>query len=169
MAAEAFEQWVSFYNDYSLPSQFDFNTRFRSGEIPIGIADYGTYNALSVFAPELNGVWKLAPIPGVRMEDGTINRTAASSITASVIMNGAKDVDSAWEFLKWWTSAKTQEDYGKELESIMGTAARYQTASVEALYHIPWNTEDFDTLMIQWKQTKGIPEIPGSYMASRCL
>ena len=169
MAAEAFEQWVSFYNDYSLPSQFDFNTRFRSGEIPIGIADYGTYNALSVFAPELNGIWKFAPIPGIRMEDGTINRTAASSITASVIMNGAKDVDSAWEFLKWWTSAKTQEDYGKELESIMGTAARYQTANVEALYHIPWNTEDFDTLMIQWKQTKGIPEIPGSYMTSRYI
>lgn len=166
-AAEAFAQWASFYNDYSLPAQYDFNNRFRSGEVPIGIADYGTYNALSVFAPELDGVWKLAPVPGTRKADGTIDRSVASTVTASVMMADAKDPANAWEFLKWWTSAQAQEDYGRELESIMGTAGRYQTANIEALYHIPWSTSDFQMLTEQWMWTKCIPEVPGSYMTAR--
>lgn len=165
----AFYDWASFYTDYSLPQQYDFNNRFRSGAIPIGIADYGTYNALSVFAPELDGLWSFAPVPGTRKADGTIDRSVASTITASVIMHDAKDKQAAWEFLKWWTSASIQEEYGNELESVMGTAARYQTANIEALYRIPWSESDFSTLMQQWKWTKGIREVPGSYMTSRYL
>lgn len=165
----AFFTWTSLYTNYTLPTQYDFNTRFRSGIIPIGIADYGTFNSLSVFAPELNGVWKFAPVPGVRKADGTIDRSVASSITATVMMSNTKNKQNAWEFMKWWTSANTQEIYGRELESIMGSAARYQTANIEALYQIPWSTQDFNTLMEQWKWTKGIPEVPGSYMTPRYI
>ena len=135
--------------------------------MPIGIADYGTYNVLSVFAPELNGLWNFALVPGVEQEDGTINRSIAGAVTACVILNDAKNPDQAWEFLKWWTSADAQEFFGREIESIMGTAARYQTANVEALEKIPWNAKDLKILMEQWQYTKGIPEVPGSYMTSR--
>ena len=44
--AEAFENWTVFYTDYSLALQYDFQTRFRSGEIPIAIANYGMYLSL---------------------------------------------------------------------------------------------------------------------------
>lgn len=166
---DAFFSWVNFYNEYSLPTQYDFITRFRSGEIPIGIADYGTYNILSVFAPELNGMWNFTLVPGTKKADGTIDRTVSSTVTASVMMQAAKNKKDAWEFMKWFTSDLTQEQYGNELESIMGIAARYQTANIQALYHIPWSTKDFNVLMEQWKLTKGIPEVPGSYMTSRYI
>lgn len=166
-AAEAFSQWLSFYTDYDLPTQYDLNNRFRSGLIPIAIADYGSYNALSVFAPELDGVWAFAPIPGVRQKDGSIDHTVASSVTSTVIMSACRDTEAAWEFLKWWTGADIQTAYGQELESIMGTAARYQTANIESLYSIPWSSSDHRILLQQWQQTRGIPELPGSYMTSR--
>jgi len=166
-SSKAFNFWTAFYSDYSLPDSYNFITRFRAGSIPIGIADYGTYNQLSVFAPELDGIWNFAEIPGFQKEDGSIDRTVASTVTACVIMNSTKDIDSSWEFLKWWTSTDVQVQYGNELESILGTAGRYQTANVEAMYSIPWSTKDFNILSKQWTKTKGIPEVPGSYMTSR--
>lgn len=165
-ASAAFKLWTDFYTQYSLPYNYSFQNRFRSGEIPIGIADYGTYNVLSVFAPELNGLWDFALVPGIQTEDG-INRTVSSSVTASVIMSDADNPENAWEFLKWWTSGEMQDFFGNEIESIMGTAGRYQTANVESLEKIPWNTKDLDVLLKQWEYTKGIPEVPGSYMTSR--
>ena len=49
----------------------------------------------------------------------------------------------------------------------MGTAARYQTANIRSLYSIPWSSSDHKILLTQWEQTRGIPELPGSYMTSR--
>jgi ABC-type glycerol-3-phosphate transport system substrate-binding protein len=169
LANNAFYRWVNFYNYYSLPAQFDFLTRFRSGEIPIGIADYSMYNVLSVFAPELEGMWDFTLVPGTKRPDGKINQFVPASITATVMMENAKNKENAWEFIKWWTNADTQEKYGNELESIMGIAARYQTANVEALNKIPWNSKDFKILMKQLTLTKGIAEVPGSYMTPRYL
>lgn len=168
-AIDAFSQWVNFYNQYSLPTQYDFNSRFRTGEIPIGIADYGVYNALSVFAPELSGVCRFALVPGVRREDGTVDHTVSSSVTATVLMTAAKAPEDCWAFMKWWTSAEVQDRYGNEIESIMGTAGRYQTANKEALQKIPWTTADLQVLLEQWEWTRGIPEVPGSYMTPRYL
>lgn len=168
-AIDAFYTWTRLYTDYTLPREYDFNTRFRSGTIPIGVADYGTFNALSVFAPELAGFWKFAPVPGVRKADGTIDRSVAGTVTASILLSTAGNKDGAWEFLKWWTSADTQATYGRELESILGSAARYQTANTEALYQIPWGADDFETMMEQWKWVRGVPEVPGSYMTPRYI
>ena len=33
----------------------------------------------------------------------------------------------------------------------------------------PWSAKDLKVLLEQWKYTKGIPEVPGSYMTSRYL
>lgn len=169
VAVDAFYRWISFYNLYQLPTQFDFMNRFRSGEIPIGIADYSTYNALSIFAPELEGRWGFAPVPGTQKPDGSVDISAASSISATVIMQAAKNPQAAWTFVKWWLSSSVQSSYANDLESIMGTAGRYQPANIETLYTIPWKTADFKILMKQWEHTRGIPEVPGSYMTPRYI
>ena len=51
-AVQAFQMYTMLYNDYGLPTIFDFVSRFRSGEMPIGIFDYTTFNTLNVSAPE---------------------------------------------------------------------------------------------------------------------
>ena len=45
----------------------------------------------------------------------------------------------------------------------MGTAARYPTANLEALEQIPWSTENYKELMLQWNEVKGCGGAGGYY------
>ena len=100
-------------------------------------------------------------------EDGNINNTVPSTGSATVIMEKAEDKEAAWEFLKWWTSADIQNQYGRELEGLQGPAARYPTANKEALAKLPWPVEDFKSLSEQFEAVKGIPQVPGGYYTAR--
>ena len=51
VAYEAFRTAVEFYRDYGFPREYDFMNRFRTGEIPLGIAPYATYNNLTGAEP----------------------------------------------------------------------------------------------------------------------
>ena len=166
-AVNAFFEWTKFYTSYGLPTQYDFLNRFRSGAVPIGIEEYSNYNTLQVFAPEIKGKWGFAAIPGTPREDGTLDRSSCGTTTGCSILNTVKDKDAAWAFLKWWTSADVQGDFGVELENILGAAGRYCPANREALERIPWSQENLKTIQAQWSEVKGIREVPGSYMTSR--
>ena len=52
----AFSFYTSFFVDYGMPTEYDFVSRFRSGQMPIGISSYSTYNTLVVSAPEIRGL-----------------------------------------------------------------------------------------------------------------
>ena len=169
IGVEAFEKWCSFFTDYGLPLTYDFANRFRTGEMPLGIVDYSTYNYLSVFAPEIRGLWNFTPVPGTVDKDGNINRSVAGSVTGCVIMSTTKAADQCWEFLKWWTSSNVQVEYGRELESLLGVAARYTTANKEAMARLSWSTPEYKNIVNQWEWTKGTPEIPGGYFTGRHL
>jgi ABC-type glycerol-3-phosphate transport system substrate-binding protein len=160
---------MDFYTNYGLEREFSFVNRFRTGEMPIGIADYTTYNLLSVSAPEINGLWGMALLPGIKQADGSINNVAPSGGAGAVIMNAAEDPGAAWEFLKWWTSADVQYRYGTELEAVMGTGARYNTANIEAFKRLPWTAADRKSLLRQMDMTQGTPQVPGGYYTSRYL
>ena len=151
---KAFEKFTELYTDYKQPIAFDFANRFRTGEMPIGIADLTTYNQLSVFAPEIRGLWDVRVVPGtpVTREDGSVavDHAAAGTVTGGVIMAQSREKEAAWEFLKWWTEAGTQSRYGQELESVMGTAARYPTANVEAMKSIAWEPGTQQAINEQW-------------------
>ncbi|MGC6587756.1 extracellular solute-binding protein [Paenibacillus sp. Dod16] len=166
---EAFKQWTEYYTDYKLEREYDFANRFRTGQMPIGISDYTTYNQLSVFAPEIRGVWGFAPVPGTVQADGTIDRTVPSGGSAVLMLDDAKDKDAAWEFLKWWTSDATQTSFGREMEGLMGAAARYPTANIKALDSLPWPVADYENLKSQFEWVQGIPEVPGGYSTGRHL
>jgi ABC-type sugar transport system, periplasmic component len=168
-AMRAFKMWTDFYTAYKLPVQFDFPTRFRTGEIPVGIADYTTYNYLTVSAPEIRGLWEFAPVPGIRQDDGTIRRDTASGGTAAVMLKHARDKEAAWRFLKWWTDKDTQVRFGREMEGLMGAAARYPTANVAAMGELPWPFREFRQLEAQWEWVRGVPEVPGGYFTGRHL
>lgn len=174
---QAFEDWCSYFTDYSFALSANFTNRFRTGEMPIGIASYTLFNTLTVFAPDITGKWSFAPLPGTYREvvnaDGTTttvldNRGVASG-TANIIMQQSDDYDSSWEFLKWWTSRDIQYNYARELESILGAAARHNTANIEAFKLLPWSKEERDILMSQWDIAFGIPEIAGGYYVGRNL
>lgn len=169
VSMEAFKKWTQFYTSYKFPLKADFPNRFRVGEMPIGIADYTTYNMLTVMAPEIRGLWDFTIVPGTEHADGTVNHTVASHTTGVMMLDSAKDKESSWEFMKWWTSKETQLAYGREMEGLMGEAARYPTANIEALELLPWPLKDYKNLQTQWQWVKGIPQVPGGYFTGRHL
>lgn len=168
-AIEVFQDWTKLYTNYKLPLRFDFPNRFRTGEMPMGIAEYSFYNHLSVSAPEIRGLWEFIPVPGTVQENGEIRREVGSSGTSVIIMEQAENKEAAWEFLKWWTSKDVQVRFGREMEGLMGAAARYPTANVEALKELPWPVRDYQQLEEQWQWVRGVPEVPGGYFTGRHL
>ena len=165
----AFEAFTRFFTHFGSPLIYNFINRFRSGEMPLGFADFTTFNTLSVFAPEIDGLWNFALMPGYAHEDGFINHVVPSWGNSAIIIAQSENQQEAWRFLDWWTSSETQLRYGRELESIMGAAARFPTANLEAFQSLPWSSTQLQVLNAQREQTMGTPEIPGGYYVSRHL
>ncbi len=74
---------------------------------------------------------------------------------------------NAWEFMKWWAKADTQVRFGREIEALLGSSARYATANRDAFANLSWSTEDIEVLSKQWDNTVGIREVPGGYFTGR--
>ncbi len=177
----AFKQYTSLYNDYGLPTVYDFVSRFRSGEMPLGIASYATYNTLMVSAPEIRGRWGFTLFPGtvktdengkvIRNADGTlqIDHTVQTDglCCMMVATDDEKTKQNAWKFMKWWVDTEAQVRFGREMESILGASARYQTANKDALSQLAWSSEQLNVLQTQMEQTRGFPEIAGGYSTTR--
>lgn len=168
-AMNAFDTWSRFYSEYSFPLAASFFNRFRTGETPIGIANYEVYNTLMVSAPEIRGKWDFALLPGTLQEDNTIDHRGAAGGTAVVMMAQAREKEASWEFMKWWTSENTQFSYARELESVLGPAARHNTPNIKAFERMAWTAKEMATLKTQWEQTVGVPEVPGGYYTGRNL
>jgi len=167
IAIEAFDVYTKFFTHYKTPVVYNFVNRFRTGEMPLAFADYTNFNTLEVFAPELRGLWGFSRMPGLKKPDGSINRSVSTGTLASMIFTNSKRPDLAWEVMRWWISADTQLRFGRELESIMGAAARYPTANYDAFKRLSWGSEQMTVLDEQRGWTVGVPEVPGGYFVSR--
>ena len=169
----AFDQYTSFFTDYGMPTDYDFVSRFRSGEMPIGIANYSTYNTLVVSAPEIRGLWDFTLIPGTvrEAEDKTesVDRSVYSTGTCSMMIKTEDEQkkQNAWKFMKWWAQTDTQVRFGRELEALLGSSARYATANKEAFDQLAWSAQDIAVLGEQWKSTVGFREVAGGYYTGR--
>ncbi|MBO5439247.1 MAG: extracellular solute-binding protein [Clostridia bacterium] len=167
----AFTKLCNMYTQYSLPYTYDFANRFRTGEMPIGIAGYTTCNQLSIFASELSGLWSFVPLPGYELKDENgetyINNCAMATVTGSVMLAGSKNQKGAWEFMKWYTSADFQIPYSNDIVSIKGIAARPATANTEALAELPWTSEEAENILAQFENLAAVENHPGSYYLAR--
>jgi len=188
-AYEAFRNYTDLFNIYGVPQQVtSFYQHFRDGDIPIGLSDFNTYIELSVAAPELNGWWGMAPTPGVKQADGTIVRWSGGNAgalaeglgggggrgdsgtggqTSVMIYEKSKMQEQSWDFVKWWLSANTQQQFGSTLESYYGIAFRWNTANIHAFVGLPWKQNELDAILEQWRWYKTLVNIPGSYFIPR--
>ncbi|MCH5269390.1 MAG: extracellular solute-binding protein [Lachnospiraceae bacterium] len=167
IAVSVFKDFCEYYTDYKLDKETSVEERFRTGECPIIIADYTDYNNFAVSAPDIAGLWSFTQIPGTVQEDGRVDHSVASTGLACMIMADTDHPDASWEFIKWWTSAETQTQYGREMEGLMGSAARVPTANYEAFQNMPWPVDDFEALQASMEWVQGIPQVPGGYYSWR--
>lgn len=167
IAVNTFKEYCEYYTDYGLDKTTSVEERFRTGECPIIIADYTVYNNLEVSAPDIAGLWDFTVVPGTVQEDGTVDHSVGCTGLASMIMADTEHPDACWEFIKWWTSADVQTLFDREMESLMGSAARVATANQEAFGNMPWPVDTYEALAEAFTWVKGIPQVPGGYYSWR--
>ena len=166
-AIEVFDMFTNFFVSYGFPLSYDFVNRFRTGEIPIGIANYSTFNNLSISAPEINGLWKMTLLPGTPQEDGTLNRVATVTVAATMMLADTDMPNEAWEYMKWWLEAEQQITYADEIESVLGPSSRYNSANIEAFQSSNWSREQRDLINEQRQHLTAIEPMPGGYYLNR--
>ena len=168
-ATATFNEWTDYYTNLKMPRTLDFYNRFRTGSCPLGISTHTMYTTLKVAAPEIDGLWGVALVPGTVREDGSISHITSGGGTACSILKTTKNPEAAWKFLQWWTSAETQLAFSNEIESILGPTGRVSLANVEAFSSLEWDADMRDTIITAMKQIEEVPEYPGSYYVSRSV
>ncbi len=174
ISLSAFKEVCELFTLYSFPVSYDFSNRFRSGEMPLAVADYSMYNSLIVFAPEINGLWEFTPLPGVLSEDPEtgemhVDNTTVGTISSIVMMRSVteKNALGAWCFMQWWMNAEMQTAFGNEMIALLGPSAKQATANLEALRGMSWSKDEYDNLFAQFNAVECTPEYPGSYIVAR--
>ena len=166
-AVQCFEQWTDFYTKYSFEQTYDAFNRFRTGEYPMLIANYTFSNQLNAASPEIKGLWDFCPVPGTVRADGTVSHAVNSSGSGAVIFNKISSKENGWEFIKWFTSTEVQVQYGTQIEGLLGTLGRFDTANVEALGQLSWSENELKRLRAQQDELAEIPILPSSYAVTR--
>ena len=147
---------VSFYQD------------FRYGTLPIGVSNIvGDYVKLVTAAPEISGLWEMAPYPATVLTDGTQNRYATGSAQSSLMFRNTDMAQEGWEFLKWWMSTETQIDFAEQLILNYGREYLWFSANLEALDHMDLPEEHRAVIREQWNWLQEPVRLPGSYMQER--
>ena len=162
-AIRAFVDVTELYTMYEFPMAYDFITLFKMGVMPLYIGSYTGYTGVRIIAPEINGLWDIAPLPGTPKSDGTIDRSASSQVGGPIILRNTQTPKDAWKFVNWWVSTPAQVRWGQEIEAVLGPAGRYATANIEAMKSLPWTLDEQEVILAQWEHIQGVPEAPGSY------
>ena len=64
-------------------------------------------------------------------------------------------------------SEETQIQYGRELEALIGTSARWNTANVSAFTSLPWEDNNIDIITAQMAEAREQYIVPGGYFTGR--
>lgn len=169
-AVKGIQELGDLFIAYSLDTQVgSFFNSFRYGVLPVGIVTLDDYLLIKNGAPELEGQWKLAPLPGTVQEDGSISRWFISNGMGGIIFKNSKQKEDAWEFLKWWTDYKTQVDYTYTLQSTYGKQFVWLSSNLEALKDSPIEQQDKNVIVDQVQWLRDVPRTPGQYLLERSI
>lgn len=168
-SVEGFTKLTDLFTIYNLPVTVDsFYQHFRNGDMPIGIADYRTYNLLTNAAPELSSSWEIALIPGTKQADGTIDRSTCGCAESTVIFKSDSDREAkAWEFVKWWSSTEVQAQFGQTIQITYGDEYMWATANMEAFEQLPWDSSARQVIKETAANVVDIARVPGTYLLER--
>ncbi|MDR2749042.1 MAG: extracellular solute-binding protein, partial [Clostridiales bacterium] len=167
-----FKELTDLFTVYDLPVEVPapgFYQEFRSGTLPLGIADVSTYNLLLNSAPEIKGLWSVSLFPGLTDESGNIQRYTTGGAESDMIFAQTQMEEEAWEFLKWWSSSEVQARFGMSLQSLHGGTYMWNTANREAFSQLPIPSEHKAVILEQTDWMVEVPWVPGTYMVEREL
>lgn len=168
-----FKDWTEYYTKQSFATSMSVTTRFRTGECPLIIEDYTYMNTLRAAAPEIEGSWSIAPIPGTVQKDGTINRDTSCMVSGAMMLKNMVEANEtkteAWDFLKWWVSEDTQTRFADEQEALLGSSGQFPVSNLASLRDsakekgISAQIEEITNWLI------GMDQVPGGYITGRSI
>lgn len=178
-----FTQLTELFTLYDLPIDVpNFYQHFRNGDLPIGFADFNSYNLILNAAPEIANSWGIALIPGVEAMDENgntvydengepvINRYMSGGAESTVMFESDDErEEKAWEFMCWWSSTEVQAEFGQMLQIMYGDEYIWPTANLEAFAKLPFPTSDKEIVLEQASCILEAPRLLGSYMLEREL
>jgi ABC-type glycerol-3-phosphate transport system substrate-binding protein len=162
----AFDTLCALFNDYSLPISYDL-TRFRTGEIPIVVANWTTYNSFMDYY-ELRGLWTMESLIGWEHEDGHVDRSSILNVEGIVIPRGSDNPQHVWKYMKWYAGFDTQKRLARQrLATASNTTEKYNSANLNALLEQAWTSDELAAIKEQIPHLKGLPFNPGDYNIGR--
>ena len=169
-AFTAFKQFTEIFTIYDVPKALvSFYSSFRTGQVPIGISSFNTFIQLTAAAPEINGKWDVAMIPGTKMADGRINRSYGGGTSAAFILKDSELTTESWKFLEWYTRKDVQAQYASDIMTTVGMEARWCSANVEAFDQLPWENSLRKVIVEQREWYVDTPNVIGGYILARHL
>lgn len=169
---EGFTELTELFTLYDLPVDVpNFYQHFRNGDLPIGIADFNSYNLILNAAPEIANSWSIAPVPGIEDEEtGEVKRYMSGGAESTVMFSSDDEREQkAWQFMEWWSRADIQAEFGQRLQILYGDEYIWPTANLEAFERLPYPTSDKDIILTQAQYILETPRLLGSYMMEREL
>lgn len=165
---KGFEEMTELFKIYAVEEYVaSFYNSFRNGTTPLGLGGVSTYVQLSEAAPEIAGLWDIAPAPGVKISDGSVVRDMNSAQTACMIFKNSDKTDDTWKFLKWWLSAETQTTFASSMELSYGTEYKWNTANLVAFERGTYSEIHKSVIKIAWENQKETIQHPASYIVER--
>ncbi len=174
-AKEAFDTLCALFNDFSLPISGVDTTRFRTGELPVYVANWTTYNTFMSYY-ELRGMWTMESLIGYgTYEDEkdlstliSVDRSSILNVEGIVIPRGSKNPQHVWEYMKWYAGEDAQTRLARQQLAVSNnTTVKYNSANLNALMSQAWTDDERDAMLEQIPHLKGIPFNPGDYNISR--
>ena len=169
---EGFTELTELFTLYDLPVDVpNFYQHFRNGDLPIGIADFNSYNLILNAAPEIANSWSIALVPGIGDEEtGEVKRYMSGGAESTVMFSSDDEREQkAWQFMEWWSRADIQAEFGQRLQILYGDEYIWPTANLEAFERLPYPTSDKDIILTQAQYILETPRLLGSYMMEREL
>jgi len=134
-AIKGFQEYISMFKDHKFPHAGVGIAPFVSGEWLMITDGLWLYPNLLQHAPQLKGKWVLDLFPGTKQSDGSIHHGSFASSSVMSISIYSKHKEEAWQFIKWFTAAKTQTDISNVIrEQVPGSI--WLPANKEALSKI---------------------------------
>ncbi len=169
-AVEGIRFMAESFTLYGMPlSTVSFFDSFRYGRLPIGITNAATYIQLGFAAPELGGLWSIAPYPATILADGTENRWTTGSAQTCIMFANTDMPEEGWHFLQWWMSTETQIAFQDQVLLNFGREYLWFSANLEALAELDIPEEHRAVLLEQARWVREPVRLPGSYMQEREL
>lgn len=159
-AKTAFSRYTDYYTKYGCPQDYDAFRLFRTGRMPIVIADYAEFYGKLSEAGEICGLWSIAHVPGTyRGDEGgraVLDFSTDSNSLGAVIFADSRNIAEAWSFVSWFSQSDTQTKYGVLKEAV--SSEIYAPSSLTAMSNLRVYFSGYNKLRVQTSQINEMPK-----------